>query len=162
MAITKNNSKRVSLNSDACSITYCMQFIGGKWKPILIDRISKGLNRFGILINNVEGINRQMLSKQLKELERDELLVRKVYSEIPPRVEYELTAKGQSLLPLVQAMNRWGYKQQHGGLELEETVIEEPVVVEPIKKATVKAKPRTKAKPKSSAPADTGQQSLFG
>ncbi|MEO9893138.1 helix-turn-helix domain-containing protein [Aurantibacter sp.] len=162
MAITKNNSKRVSLNSDACSITYCMQYIGGKWKPILLDRISKGLNRFGILIKNVEGINRQMLSKQLKELERDELLVRKVYSEIPPRVEYELTAKGQSLLPLVQAMNRWGYKQQNGGLEMEEPILEEPVATEPVKKPAVKAKPKTKAKPKASAPADSAQQSLFG
>ncbi|MBM1107615.1 helix-turn-helix transcriptional regulator [Aurantibacter crassamenti] len=150
MAITKSNTKRATLNTDSCSITFCMKYIGGKWKPILLDRISKGQNRFGLLIACVEGINRQMLSKQLKELERDGLLERKVYGEIPPRVEYNLTVKGQSLLPLVQAMNRWGQKEQHGTVIEEEKLVEITKVVKPTK-AVKTTKPVKKAPPSDSA-----------
>lgn len=87
-----------------------MNQIGGKWKPIILFSVSKGMNRFTILLKEIEGINRQMLSKQLKELEKSGILKRKVFPEIPPRVEYSLTTFGKSLLPVVQSMNRWGNK----------------------------------------------------
>lgn len=87
-----------------------MDAIGGKWKPIILDRVSKGINRFSVLLKNMDGINKQMLSKQLKELEKSDILERKVFSEIPPRVEYSLTPKGKSLMPVVQAMKKWGQK----------------------------------------------------
>ncbi|WP_339627570.1 helix-turn-helix domain-containing protein [uncultured Maribacter sp.] len=94
------------------ALLYCMDLIGGKWKPIILFNISKGINRFNKLFNEIEGINRQMLSKQLKELEKSGILERTLFPEIPPRVEYTLTPLGKSLMTVVQAMNRWGQKQQ--------------------------------------------------
>ena len=94
------------------ALSYCMDLIGGKWKPIILFDISKGINRFNKLFNEIEGINRQMLSKQLKELEKSGILERTLFPEIPPRVEYTLTPLGKSLMTVVQAMNRWGLKQQ--------------------------------------------------
>jgi DNA-binding HxlR family transcriptional regulator len=94
------------------ALSYCMDLIGGKWKPIILFHISKGINRFNKLFNEIEGINRQMLSKQLKELEKSGILERTLFPEIPPRVEYTLTPLGKSLMTVVQAMNRWGQKQQ--------------------------------------------------
>ncbi|MRX66119.1 winged helix-turn-helix transcriptional regulator [Maribacter luteus] len=96
---------------DIQALEYCIEMIGGKWKPIILFHISKGTNRFSKLILAIEGINRQMLSKQLKSLEKSGVIDRTLYPEIPPRVEYVLTPKGRSLLPVVQSMNRWGNKQ---------------------------------------------------
>ena len=87
-----------------------MEEIGSKWKPIILYRVSMGINRFSTLLKNIEGINKQMLSKQLKELEKSQILERKMYAEIPPRVEYTITAKGKTLMPVVQAMKKWGQK----------------------------------------------------
>ncbi|RRQ48194.1 transcriptional regulator [Maribacter algicola] len=87
-----------------------MEEIGSKWKPIILYRVSMGINRFSTLLKNIEGINKQMLSKQLKELEKSEILERKMFAEIPPRVEYSITAKGKTLMPVVQAMKKWGQK----------------------------------------------------
>lgn len=98
-------------NKDTQALEYCMDMIGGKWQPIILYHISKGTNRFNKLFTEIEGINRQMLSKQLKSLEKSEILDRTLYGEIPPRVEYTLTPLGKSLLPVVLAMTRWGQKQ---------------------------------------------------
>lgn len=106
----KTAKKQVTTNS--CPVTFCMTMIGGKWKPILLFRISAGMNRFGILLKSIDGVNRQMLSKQLKELEKSGIIERKVFPEIPPRVEYSLTVLGKSLMPIIQSMNRWGKKHQ--------------------------------------------------
>ena len=106
---SKNNPK-----PDPCPVAFCMEAIGGKWKPIIIFRISKGINLFTVLMKHVEGINKQMLSKQLKEMEKSGILERKIFPEIPPRVEYSLTSKGKSLLPVIQAMNKWGLKHMPG------------------------------------------------
>ena len=91
-----------------CPVTYCMRKIGGKWKPILLFLISKGVNRFGILQRGVEGISKQMLTKQLRELEADGILERKIYAEIPPRVEYFITDLGESIMPVIASMRAWG------------------------------------------------------
>jgi DNA-binding HxlR family transcriptional regulator len=109
--------------NDTQALEYCMDMIGGKWKPVILYHISKGTNRFNKLFAEIEGINRQMLSKQLKSLEKSEILDRTLYGEIPPRVEYTLTPLGKSLLPVVLSMTRWGQKQ------LEEKV-EVPVALE--------------------------------
>lgn len=101
-------------------ISLCMSFIGGKWKPIIIFKISKGINRFNNLFHEIEGINRQMLSKQLKELEKSGILERLVFPEIPPRVEYKLTPLGKSFLPIIQTMNRWGIKFQEAKVKPKE------------------------------------------
>lgn len=99
-------------NSD-CPVTFCMSKIGGKWKPILIFLIRKGANRFGVLEKGIDGITKQMLTKQLRELEADGILVRKVYPVIPPKVEYSFTPYGESLFPIIDAMSEWGLKQLH-------------------------------------------------
>jgi len=85
-----------------------MDQIGGKWKPIILYLISKGGNRFGILQRGIAGISKQMLTKQLRELEADGILERKIYAEIPPRVEYFITEKGRSLMPVIDQMRTWG------------------------------------------------------
>ncbi|MEO1054013.1 MAG: helix-turn-helix domain-containing protein [Bacteroidota bacterium] len=94
-------------NSD-CPVTFCMKMIGGKWKPIIIYLIRKGANRFGVLERGVDGITKQMLTKQLREMEADGILERKIYPEIPPRVEYFFTEFGESLFPVIDAMSEWG------------------------------------------------------
>ncbi len=91
-----------------CPVTYCMSKIGGKWKPIILFLISKGVNRFGKLQRGIEGISKQMLTKQLRELEEDKILHRKIFAEIPPRVEYTITEHGQTLFPIIQQMRDWG------------------------------------------------------
>lgn len=100
-----------SVKPDRCPVTYCMGVIGGKWKPIILYLISMGVNRFGVLQRNIEGISKQMLSKQLRELEHDGILSREIFAEIPPRVEYDLTEVGKSLLPVIGAMKAWGTEQ---------------------------------------------------
>ncbi|MGJ8714180.1 MAG: winged helix-turn-helix transcriptional regulator [Maribacter stanieri] len=104
--------------NDTQALEYCMDMIGGKWKPVILYHISKRTNRFNKLFTEIEGINRQMLSKQLKSLERAGILDRTLYGEIPPRVEYTLTPLGKSLLPVVKAMTSWGQKQMEKKVEI--------------------------------------------
>lgn len=96
-----------------CPVTYTMQKIGGKWKPIVLFLIVQGINRFGKLQRSIEGISKQMLTKQLRELEADGILERKVYAEVPPRVEYFLSPLGESLMPVIKSMKKWGLAQMN-------------------------------------------------
>ncbi len=100
--------KITSVSEFDCPVTYCMKKIGGKWKPIILFLITKGANRFGVLQRGITGISKQMLTKQLRELEADGILNRKIFAEIPPRVEYSITPLGESLLPIIQEMSKWG------------------------------------------------------
>jgi len=102
----KKDEKKVQRTE--CPVTFCMQTLGGKWKPIIIYLIRKSVNRFGMLERGIEGINKQTLTKQLREMESDGILDRKVYPEIPPRVEYSFTSYGESLFPIIDAMSEWG------------------------------------------------------
>jgi DNA-binding HxlR family transcriptional regulator len=106
--MNKNNLEKKSIEVFECPVTYTMSMIGGKWKPIILYLISKGANRFGILQRGIDGISKQMLTKQLRELENDGILDRIIFAEIPPRVEYTITEKGQSLFPIIDAMRSWG------------------------------------------------------
>ncbi|AXT53978.1 transcriptional regulator [Aquimarina sp. BL5] len=81
-----------------------MAKIGGKWKPIVLYLISKDTNHFGKLYKRIQGISKQMLTTQLGEHERDDMILRKIYAEISPRVKYFLTETGNSLMPIVQSM----------------------------------------------------------
>ncbi|MCP4521414.1 MAG: helix-turn-helix transcriptional regulator [Cytophagales bacterium] len=104
--LEKIKSKKVP-NVD-CPVTYCMSIIGGKWKPIILFLISKGANRFGILQKGIDGISKQVLTTQLRELENDGILERKMYAEVPPKVEYFITSKGESIFSVIHAMKNWG------------------------------------------------------
>lgn len=92
-----------------CSVEATLSVIGGRWKPVIIFNLLKSdIMRFGELRNAINGITERMLTNQLRELERDKVLARKVYAEVPPRVEYSLTDYGRSLEPIMIAMRDWG------------------------------------------------------
>jgi DNA-binding HxlR family transcriptional regulator len=95
---------------EQCPVTATMEIIGGKWKLLIMYLISNDINRFGKMSMMLRGISKQMLTTQLRELEADGILERKIYAEIPPRVEYFLTPKGKSLLPIISLMKDWGLK----------------------------------------------------
>ena len=95
-------------NETHCPVTHCMSVIGGKWKPIILHEVRNKVGRFGALQRAIPKISKQMLTQQLRELESDDILNRKVFAEIPPRVEYSITKRGQSLLQIIDAMKSWG------------------------------------------------------
>lgn len=91
-----------------CPIARCMDIIDGKWTLLLLFRISRGTNRFGALQRSVPNISKQILTTELRKLETNGLLNREVFAEIPPRVEYTVSEKGESLFPIIHAMRVWG------------------------------------------------------
>ena len=91
-----------------CPVTGMLQLIGGKWKPIILYCLRSDKRRFGEISARIPTISRKVLTEQLKELEEDGLITRQQYNEIPPRVEYELTALGKSLAPVLNEMEKWG------------------------------------------------------
>ncbi len=91
-----------------CPVTATMSLIGGKWKILVLHLINNDINRFGKMNLMLRDISKQMLTSQLRELELDGLIERKIYAEIPPRVEYFLTPRGKSLLPVIELMKDWG------------------------------------------------------
>ncbi|MEM8851801.1 MAG: helix-turn-helix domain-containing protein [Pseudomonadota bacterium] len=91
-----------------CPVTRCLSVIGGKWKPVILFCIENGVDRFGAMQRAIPGITKQMLTKQLRELEADGLLTRTVHAAVPPRVDYALSEVGRSILPVVGAMQAWG------------------------------------------------------
>lgn len=94
-----------------CPVVYCMNIIGGKWKPSIIHMIRTGRNRYSLLQKNITEISKQTLTNQLRELETDGIVERIVFPEIPPRVEYIITDYGMTLLPIIDSMYTWG--RQH-------------------------------------------------
>jgi DNA-binding HxlR family transcriptional regulator len=101
----------------ASPIEFTLSTIGGKWKPNILFLIQLGINRFGLLNKGIHDISKQMLTKQLRELEKDGLIIRKVYAEIPPRVEYFISEKGESIMPILDAMFEWGQKNMEIDME---------------------------------------------
>lgn len=91
-----------------CPITAMLELIGGKWKPVILYNLTSGTRRFGQIDVRIPGISRKVLTEQLRELEKDGLITRKQYNEIPPRVEYSLTELGKSLSPVFKEMSAWG------------------------------------------------------
>ena len=92
---------------DKCPLTYAIRITGGKWKSIIIYRLHKGINRFGILHRSIEGISKNMLTRELRDMEANKILNRKVYAEVPPKVEYTLTNKGKGLIPIFDNLIKW-------------------------------------------------------
>lgn len=94
-----------------CYVKYAMDVIGGKWKLLIIWTMSQnGVIRFNELQRKVDGISSLMLSKNLKELEEERLIIRHQYNEIPPRVEYELSELSQKLIVVLHSLGEWGYE----------------------------------------------------
>ncbi|MDF7819252.1 helix-turn-helix domain-containing protein [Runella sp. MFBS21] len=91
-----------------CPITRTMEIVGGKWTLPIIYVLQSGTKRFKDLERSIEGINTRMLVKELKALEQNNIVERKVYAEVPPKVEYSLTDKGRALKTVLEEMKRWG------------------------------------------------------
>lgn len=100
-------ARKVIDNPNHCSLVHAMNIIGGKWKPIIIYLLANGSLRFGKLLIFIPNISKKVLTEQLRELESDGLIVRERFSEIPPRVEYSLSKKGEALLPILKQLSEW-------------------------------------------------------
>lgn len=92
----------------ACPAEATLQVIGGRWKILILWNLFQGSRRFSELMRAMAGITQKMLTQQLREMETDGIVHRKVYPEVPPKVEYSVTELGQSLKPVVSAMCKWG------------------------------------------------------
>jgi DNA-binding HxlR family transcriptional regulator len=99
--------RKIPIDYD-CGLSVAMEVVGSKWKFCILDEISKEIKRPKDLVNSINGITKRVLQKQLRELELHGLLEKAIYTEVPLRVEYNLTASGKSLLPLVAAVDQWG------------------------------------------------------
>ena len=95
-----------------CAVEVTVSLIGGKWKPILLFHLLDGLKRYSELQRLVPAASDRMLTRSLRELEADGLVSRTIHAEVPPRVEYALTDEGCSLVPILQAMSRWGSQRR--------------------------------------------------
>jgi DNA-binding HxlR family transcriptional regulator len=93
-----------------CPVNLTADVIGGKWKPLVIYYLEEKTRRFGELQKLIPGMTKKMLTQHLRELERDGVISRKVYAEVPPKVEYSLTHHGESLKPILKLMSAWGNK----------------------------------------------------
>lgn len=93
---------------DQCPVNYTIGLIGGRWKTLILYNLSTGTKRFSELRKLLPGVTEKMLTQQLRELEKDNLITRKVYLEVPPRVEYSLSELGKSLKPVMQNIAQWG------------------------------------------------------
>lgn len=92
----------------ACPVEMTLQLIGNKWKVLIIRDLLGGTKRFNELMRSVTGITQKVLTSNLRSMEEAGLLTRKVYPEVPPRVEYSLTDTGMSLKPVLDSMTAWG------------------------------------------------------
>jgi len=100
----------MSREQAGCPVEITLALLGNKWKVLILREIFTGTKRFGELSRGVPGISQKMLTQQLRQMEQDNLVQRKVYAEVPPRVEYSLTEIGRSLSPILDAMHKWGTK----------------------------------------------------
>lgn len=108
--IIDNEEKIFLLNGREyhCAMDVTMHFIGGKWKTVVLWYLRKDKKRFSELRKLIPNITEKMLSLQLKSLEQDRIVARKVYGEVPPRVEYYLTDFGKTLIPMLEEIALWG------------------------------------------------------
>ena len=103
----------MSDHNQTCPIEYTLEKVSGKWKLIILWHLSNSdLLRYGEIKKSLNDITHKMLSQQLKELESDGFINRVAYPVVPPKVEYSLTEKGKSLLPILNLMSDWGNKEQ--------------------------------------------------
>ena len=95
-----------------CSVETTLTLISNKWKILIIRDLLEGTKRFGELKKSINNISQKVLTSNLREMEENNLLVRKVYAEVPPRVEYSITTNGETVFELLEALSEWGKLQQ--------------------------------------------------
>ena len=94
--------------NEGCPVEACLGLIDGKWKGVILYHLLSGTMRFNALRRLMPEITQRTLTKQLRELEADKLIRRKVYPEVPPKVEYSMSEYGQTLSPVISALHKWG------------------------------------------------------
>lgn len=102
---------------EKCPVTYVMEKIGGYWKPIILYHLSKGDKRYNELKKSIPAVTEKMLIQHLKQLEADNLVIRESKPVVPPFVTYSLSNAGKGLLPVIDAMAAWAFKDMDGAFE---------------------------------------------
>ncbi|TPR15019.1 transcriptional regulator [Apilactobacillus timberlakei] len=111
MGVDRISKKHIYDCQDGCPVESTLQIISGKWKSVILYHLFKNeVMRFNDFDKNISGCSKRMLSLQLKELEDDGVIIKKIYPVIPPKTEYRLTDFGQTLYPVINEMNKWGRK----------------------------------------------------
>jgi DNA-binding HxlR family transcriptional regulator len=107
---------RIDDVAEECTVEAALEVIGGKWKLVILRHLLAGTKRFGELARALDGITPRMLTRQLRELEADGLVLRTVHPQVPPKVEYSVTEIGESLRDITERLERWGhrYREWHG------------------------------------------------
>lgn len=93
---------------NCCPVSTTLDIIGGKWKVLILHHLNTETRRFNELQRLMPAVTQRMLTLQLRELEEDGIVLRKVYPQVPPKVEYSLTGLGLTLMPVIAAIHRWG------------------------------------------------------
>lgn len=111
----RGNCMRTKDEMPACPVATTVQLIGSKWKLLIMRNLLKRPWRFNELRRDLDGISQKVLTDSLRSMEEDGIITRTVYPEVPPRVEYALSDLGESMRPIIQAMEQWGteYKKNH-------------------------------------------------
>ena len=109
---TSTNFENKRVLADECSEVYAANIIGGQWSLVICSWLLQGKMRFGELKKSIPNVTERMLTLQLRKLEKDNIITRKIYAEVPPRVEYELTEIGYELRPIIQLMEDWGKRHK--------------------------------------------------
>ena len=108
---TSTNFENKSMLSKKCDVVYAINLVKGQWVLMLVCKLSShGRMRFSELKREIPEITERMLTLQLRQMEKDLLITRTVYAEVPPRVEYELTPIGKELIPVLHQLGEWGIK----------------------------------------------------
>lgn len=105
---SSTNLENELLINGNCDMAYTLDLIGGRWKPSILWRLAYGAMRYSDLRRSLPAVSERILILQLREMESDGLISRKVYPEVPPRVEYQLTDLGKSLEPVINILTDWG------------------------------------------------------
>jgi DNA-binding HxlR family transcriptional regulator len=93
-----------------CPVKTTADVISGKWKPLILFFLKRGSQRYSVLRREIQAPSHKVLTQQLRQLERDGIVSRKVFAQVPPKVEYSLSAYGKTLVPLLNLMANWGTK----------------------------------------------------
>lgn len=106
--VQNRKNRRTNNCHYGCAVEAALDIIGNKWKGVILFHLLDGTKRFNELRRLIPSVTQRMLTLQLRELERDQIITRKVYPEVPPKVEYTLTKHGETLKPILFALRAWG------------------------------------------------------
>lgn len=104
-------------NFSSCPVEITLKLIGNKWKILILRDLFEDKKRFSQLKKSLTSISQKVLTENLRELEKDGIIIRKIYPEVPPKVEYSLTSLGETLKPILDSMYIWGEKYKNNKLE---------------------------------------------